>query len=375
MEIYVILFWYEVVACMFLQKRMRKCDKAIEYSDGKLKIYGKQVFLLLLIILPLWLVMGMRDEIGRDYNEYKRIFEYISEEKRFTGVYTHIEIGLRLFDYLISLFTENPQWMFLWSSLVIVLGYVKGFYENKNSMLVCVTSFMGLGYYFYSMNIFRQYFAIAIVFFGIQYLERGNLKKFLAFVAVAALFHTSILIWIPALLLIKFLPGKNFYIITFMLAFLVYKNQEFLIDILSKYSRYQRFFEWESQFVQSRVSYTNLLITAMILIVSFLCRKQLLAIRKANDVRIKCMWMMFLTYIFLSFLGDSVVRLVLNFSFYGILILADAACCFDKKSRKFFQACYVVAMFLFVLVILNYDMRVTHQFVPYAFGTLEPGGY
>ena len=76
MEIYIILFWYEILIALFLEKRLRKNDQIIVYSSGKLKIYVKQFTLLLLLVLPLWLVMGMRYGIGTDFHEYRRIFEY-----------------------------------------------------------------------------------------------------------------------------------------------------------------------------------------------------------------------------------------------------------------------------------------------------------
>ena len=48
MEIYIILFWYEILIALFLEKRLRKNDQIIVYSSGKLKIYVKQFTLLLL---------------------------------------------------------------------------------------------------------------------------------------------------------------------------------------------------------------------------------------------------------------------------------------------------------------------------------------
>lgn len=371
MEIYIILFWYEILIALFLEKRLRKNDQIIVYSSGKVKIYVKQFTLLLLLVLPLWLVMGMRYGIGTDFHEYRRIFEYIASEKDVFHGYENIELGFKIFDYLIALFTDNAQWMFLLSSFIIIAGYLKGFYDNRNSLVICIAAFMGLGYYFYAMNIFRQYMAMAVVFSGITYLEHGQIKKFLCFILAACLFHTSVLIWLPILVLIKVLPGRNYYYVTLFIGFLLFYNQTAIIRFLSRFTKYQSFFEKNSHFVQSRVSYTNILISAIILFVAFLFRKQMLNVNRINDLRIKCVWFMFITYICMNFLGDSIIRVVLHFSIYCLLILADAFMCIGKKGRAFFQICFVVVMFLSIFIILYYDSNITHQFVPYVSGTLQ----
>ena len=69
---------------------------------------------------------------------------------------------------------------------------------------VSVTLFVLLGLYYESANIVRQYVAISILFCGFHYLVEGKIRKYMVWILFAALFHTSVLIIFPLILLSRF---------------------------------------------------------------------------------------------------------------------------------------------------------------------------
>jgi hypothetical protein len=77
-------------------------------------------------------------------------------------------------------------------------------YPSKN-LAMTVYLFVTMGYFIYALNIQRQYIAMAVIMFGIKWLNEDwkDMPKFFACVIIASLFHTSALIMIPAYFLLR----------------------------------------------------------------------------------------------------------------------------------------------------------------------------
>lgn len=147
-----------------------------------------------LIVVILSLVSGLRAySVGIDTQNYVRIFENIAAGK---FVYAYgVEESFKYICYVLMLVCKSPTWMFSVLALVtnglIVyrLWECRDFADFKFSFICYYVVF-----YFMTMNICRQFVATAIVFWATRYIFSKKYWKFIVFVFLSALIHTSSLV-------------------------------------------------------------------------------------------------------------------------------------------------------------------------------------
>lgn len=361
MYVYVLLYWYEMVIGALVGKKFINSPCIIKSKKGRLEICIKSMIVFFIVLLPLVIVMGGRNDIGTDTDSYRYIFDKIAISG-LSGV-SGIEIGYKLINMLISTFTSNNQWLFVICAIMICSNFCK-FFKNINAPLCIMLSiFLGYGYYFYAMNIMRQYLSISIVLANIYKIEKGEKKKFVISVLIAALFHTSSLIWL-IVPIVQELNSKKFYLLTFGLSLCARLGISGVVYLL-KYTIYGHFFLSNSKFVSQKISYMNIFFTSVVLIIYLLMKNK---INGVNSMRVKCAWMAFLAYVMLNPFGGSIIRLVLGFQIYATAIIGESISELDPQIRKIATVCIVVLGFLGMCVILNLPANKSQHFIPYVCG-------
>ena len=361
MYVYVLLYWYEMIIGALAGKQFINSPDILKRQKGKLRIYIKSMIVFFLVLLPLVIVMGGRNDIGTDTASYRYIFNKIaiSGLENVRG----IELGYKLINLFISIFTSNNQWLFMICAIVICSNFCK-FFKNINAPLcIMLAIFLGYGYYFYAMNIMRQYLSISIVLANIYKIEKGENKKFVISVLIAALFHISSLIWLVVPIVQK-LNNKNFYLLTFGLSLCARLGIKGVVYLL-KYTIYGHFFLSNSKFISQKISYMNIFFTVVVLIIYFLMKNR---INSVNSMRIKCMWMAFLAYSMLNPFGDSIIRLVLGFQIYATAIIGESISELNPRIRRIATVSVVILGFLGMCVILNLQANKSQHFIPYVWG-------
>lgn len=166
------------------------------YENQKKQI--RFVFFSLAIMLPV-LLAAFRVDVGTDYVAYRGILKW-SMDNTFLSVLTEykmFEIGFRIIVKLVML----PQSMVIgWGILafipiVLVIHTLKTQYKGI-SLSVAYTVYLHL-FYTASLNIVRQYIAVAIIFWGMKYIYQNKFWKFLGVVLVAMTIHRSAFIVLP----------------------------------------------------------------------------------------------------------------------------------------------------------------------------------
>lgn len=154
-------------------------------------ITKKQYFLAVIFIL-LTGFSGFRYYVGVDYINYVKIFE------GYDG-YSSRELGFSLILDFLHTIGASYQLMFLLMAIVMqyfVYKIIRRYnYSVWTSVLIyfCISTF-----YIATFNGTRQYLAIAIFIWAIQYIEQRKIVKYLASLFLAGLFfHESVLMFIP----------------------------------------------------------------------------------------------------------------------------------------------------------------------------------
>lgn len=178
--------------------------------------------LCVLTFLPMTFVSVFRYEVGTDWLIYHDYFHFISEGKdKFS------EPLFNLLNRVIYLFTKDSWWLFAICAVLICYFIFRAFMEQSVNPAYSILIFVVCGDYFNSQNQIRQALAMAIFLYAMKYIKSRELKKYLLFMLVAVLIHTSALVYIP----VYFFYYKK---VDARLLFLIYGGTVVLLPILNK---------------------------------------------------------------------------------------------------------------------------------------------
>lgn len=171
-------------------------------EDGALARGDQTVYILLalLSLLPYCLAMGLRYGIGTDYfYTYVPTFQLAAQ-----GTFA-LEWGFRAIMYLVLLFTENPVWLFMACAVLIVGLTGRAIWKNSAIPWLSILLFAADRHFFISMNVMRQYMALAVALCAIRFVREKCLWKYAVVILIASLFHRSVLMFLP-LGLLMYIP-------------------------------------------------------------------------------------------------------------------------------------------------------------------------
>jgi hypothetical protein len=122
-----------------------------------------------------------------------------------------MEVGFRYFSYLLYKLNIGPQGIFVVSSVLLMFAlycFLKCA-VNEKYWLFAVFLFVCGGYFFASLNILRQYMAIAIMLLGAySWMQNRRIVAF-CLLGIAAFFHSAVLIVIAVPIIAVLLKTKH----------------------------------------------------------------------------------------------------------------------------------------------------------------------
>lgn len=259
------------------------------------KTQKKQLFWLfsVLSILVTVLLAGLRDySIGIDVKNYLNMDRFwagaIRAESLGDYMKHYLSLGLReplfaLFIGAIAQFTGQYRVFLFLSHVIIMVGVYIGAYRMRHRVRPELVLFLFYVLYFNnSLNIIRQYMALAIIFAFFADLEQRKFVRYLVVVLVCSLIHTTALLSLPCLavyLLLyprkeistvktRYLLGLSILVAVGLICFVPVIKLLMQTGILSK--KYQFFFN--DGF--TRMSYTRLALLIMETAAVIFCYKK-----------------------------------------------------------------------------------------------------
>jgi hypothetical protein len=196
--------------------------------DGQL-LLGKNSYvvslnaILWILILAVFMAFGgLRYQVGTDFESYCTIFRNISEDW-YLQLYDGTERGYVWLNRIVSLYTEDPQWIiFITNGFISVLGVLA---IQKFSRFVPFSLYIFFTtIYFQGFNLIRQGMACALIFLAFGYAREHRYVIAYGLILAASLFHKSSLVVIPVMLLMQIPFHQVWYFIYFAgssLAFLL----------------------------------------------------------------------------------------------------------------------------------------------------------
>lgn len=163
------------------------------------------VFSLSLIVVCNTIILGFRDfGVGTDtliyIDSYFQNAEKIHNIKDlFSDSFTDFDIAFLGLSYVSTLFSNDSQALLVCTEFFIIFFLVCGMYEYKKCLNCNLMWFMILFVLLYqreSVNLMRQYCAIALLFYGFTFFMKKKYIIFLVFQFIAYFFHSSSLIFL-----------------------------------------------------------------------------------------------------------------------------------------------------------------------------------
>lgn len=230
------MYWYLLLMCSILII-MLFC--LIGKKHGY--IYIDRQFLWLSSFLLLFF-MALRDNsIGIDTIEYVKAFSQIKHmgiiDAIFSsiygrGVYTlNLEIGYRLYNWIIGQISKNDQMIVIAVSMFIIVYLTYIIEKESLSPVLSMFMYLTLGIYQTHMNVSRNAMAIMICYGGLKYIKNKCPMRYLLCILMGSLFHYSAILFIPLYWLINYvsIDNKSFQkvviaLLLFVVSFRILKN-------------------------------------------------------------------------------------------------------------------------------------------------------
>ena len=141
------------------------------------------------------LMIGLRFEVGTDWNSYDEIFEFISRDDLFRAL-GRTDVGFALLNWIVGKADQDIWVVNLVCALLFMFGLVRFARHQPNPWLAIAAAVpylvIGVG-----MGYSRQAVAIGLSMAGLVAVSKGSFNRFVMWVLLGALFHRTAVILIP----------------------------------------------------------------------------------------------------------------------------------------------------------------------------------
>ncbi|GAA0606388.1 hypothetical protein GCM10009001_24530 [Virgibacillus siamensis] len=322
-------------------------------------IYKKNRFmgnlLAIFSFLILWITAAVRFNVGTDFlNYYSYINRLDSIEVK------NNEYGMWILVHLIKIFTHEGQFFIVLTSFIITFFIFYTIYKRSSYPELSILMLFGLGFYFNSLNAIRQYIAISIIFYSVQYLFKAKVKFYVFSVFVAMMFHFSsivTLIFMPLTRFKHFTIKIRFMVILGFMLILIFYNRILIYIIPDQYSFYL-----DTRFTEEGANYIFLILYLLITIVLYTFKRKLIYENSKNEY-----------YMFIILIGTGVsllatqslifMRIASYFTIFSILVLPDLVKIVKDKNLRFITYFGLICISLLgMLLFLNQNLS---EVLPY----------
>lgn len=171
------------------------------YLLNIIKLKNKTMLYTIIMTTQLFVFSALRDfSVGSDTHVYVRRFSIIANSEfnqlsNLTDV-LDFEIGFIYLSKLISLISINPRFYLSVLNLLILIGVAIFIKQHSKIIWLSYFLFISFGFWGNSLNVVRQFLAVAILINSIGFVKDKKIVKFFAFVLIATSLHSAALTFI-----------------------------------------------------------------------------------------------------------------------------------------------------------------------------------
>ena len=179
----------------------------------------KNLVYIMLSFSQLFIIMAFRKQIGFDYNMYARGFRDMAGAGFKKLSYGDWESGYVIMNKLLGLIPGmDYDWFMVIMAVIAIVPMALFIFNNSEMPWVSTILYVNLFLFFMSMNFLRQMVALSIMLLAWYFMKKKKFIRFALLIVFASLFHTTVLIMLPAYFLVKMKPVlKELFIYGFIL--------------------------------------------------------------------------------------------------------------------------------------------------------------
>ena len=205
------------------------------YNNQTLKLRNTKAYLYVCFFI-LFLISSFRSlDVGIDTSQYYNHFNIISNTSIFDIIsryrFASMEIGYNLLCKFCFLIIPNYFFLQLVVSAINCFGMMHFIRFNVSNVYIGLISYLGLGVFFYSMNLSRQMIAVTFVALSWDYLRQNKLIKSFLLLILASLFHVTAIIFILVYVIYILKDYEGFYKVAIVFIILVIINYEYVLEL------------------------------------------------------------------------------------------------------------------------------------------------
>ncbi|WP_297236230.1 EpsG family protein [uncultured Flavonifractor sp.] len=317
-------------------------------------------------LLP-FLISGFRYNVGWDYGSYAWGFELFDPTISLFNMITEYEIGDSIGLDLVLFITKSLNSQFLYFAITSALCFVPAFlylfneWNDEKNILPLAIFATGFTLFFTGLSAIKQGIAISFCLYSLTYVCKRKPLKFLLFVGIAFLFHSSALVFLPVYLCwghkATIEGWKKVCIVGLALLFVI-----FLGEILSTFGG-ERFAAYGAETLATN-NYSFYLMLFW-LIVFFVFRSKLVAIDERNELLI-ILYAVAVILMILGFRNAFTKRIANFFDVVQIMLLPQLVFVFTKRSR-IIATILIGIYFVLYCMMLNSGTAENMAPIPYSF--------
>lgn len=206
MYIYIVVLMISLLFASMLMEVKKFNGPDIELFGMKFRRHYMEYALLFLSMSPFIILSGVRYDVGVDYfYTYTKIYDYVAQGLTYAQVDAlwNCEPGFWLLNKIIVIMGGGYVWLFTITSAIIIVLFWVAFYQQSDNLCLSILVFFCAETYFISLAYVRQFIALAVIFYGLKYIGKTDVKslfKFMACVLIAVTFHKSSIIMLPLII-------------------------------------------------------------------------------------------------------------------------------------------------------------------------------
>lgn len=205
-------------------------------------IKNRKLFVIIIFSILTVIAMIRSWRVGVDTEQYYRNFKIISLLKWNQIDSLRYEHGYFYLNKILSYISKDPHILIMVTSMIIIPSVGKLIYKYSKNVALSTFLYISLNSYFFQLTAMRQSLALAIILYGIGFLEKQKYLKFILVIILASMFHSSAIFLVILILLEKVKYTKKTYINSLILAgmgFLFYREIfKFTSLLIDKYAGY-----------------------------------------------------------------------------------------------------------------------------------------
>ena len=313
-----------------------------------------------LSFLSFFVIMAARYMVGTDYySTYVVNFERASTDNLESSSWEPL---FKLFYRLLVKVTDNPQWVFIITSFVIVFCLWFAIYKLSPIPWLSVVIFVCSRHFFIAMNGVRQYVGLACVAIAMVFLARNNPVGYFIMVMIGIMCHYSTAVFLPLYFLCK-VKIKPIYIVTIIVITSLLPILPYLSEAIVQSSVYSHYigsaFDLPYRYDTSVVFQILFILGIIVYILGKVPLKD-------NEILLRYLVNLYFLCVFLSLnlnLFPNSIRIVWSLEMPVMLLLPCLINRLQNKTERAVISCTVIALYGYFMV--NRILAGDHECIPY----------